>query len=137
MIKLSNNVSINDNEVDLIAIRAQGSGGQNVNKVSSAIHLRFNIKQSSLPEFYKDRLLNLNDNRISQDGILIIKAQKFRTQEKNKEDAINRMVGLIKQSVKIEKKRKKTRPSKTSQRKRIESKKKHGQNKRLRGKVSI
>ncbi|PWK50715.1 alternative ribosome rescue aminoacyl-tRNA hydrolase ArfB [Pleionea mediterranea] len=137
MIKLSNNVSLSDNEVELIAIRAQGSGGQNVNKVSSAIHLRFDIKQSSLPEFYKERLLNLNDNRINQDGVLVIKAQKFRTQEKNKEDAINRMVGLIKESVKVEKKRKKTKPSKSSQRKRIESKKKHGQNKRLRGKVDI
>ena len=84
MIKLSNNVSLSDNEVELIAIRAQGSGGQNVNKVSSAIHLRFDIKQSSLPEFYKERLLNLNDNRINQDGVLVIKAQKFRTQEKIK-----------------------------------------------------
>jgi len=137
VIKLSNNVSIPENEVDFNAIRAQGSGGQNVNKVSSAIHLRFDIRNSSLPEFYKERLLALSDSRITSDGILVIKAQSFRTQEKNKEDAINRLVNIIRDAVKVKKKRKKTKPTKSSQRKRLDSKKKHGSRKQLRGKVDF
>ncbi len=137
MIKLSNNVSLADSEVELNAIRSQGSGGQNVNKVATAIHLRLDIPNSSLPEFYKQRLLALSDNRINSDGVLIIKAQSFRTQEQNKEDAIRRMVAIVRDAIKEQKTRRKTRPTQSSQRKRLDSKKKHGKRKQLRGKVDI
>lgn len=96
MLKISNSVTIQEWEIQLSPIRAQGNGGQNVNKVASAIHLRFDIRHSSLPDFYKERLLALSDSRISKDGVIIIKAQQFRTQEQNKEDALNRLQALIK-----------------------------------------
>jgi len=129
-------LTISENEIELSAIRAQGAGGQNVNKVSSAIHLRFDIKASSLPDYCKQRLLNLNDKRINKDGVLIIKAQQFRTQEKNRADAFERLHDLIKcASVRL-KQRRPTKATKGSQRRRMDSKTLRGKTKTLRGKVS-
>ena len=135
MLQISRNLQIPDNEIDLQAIRAQGSGGQNVNKVASAIHLRFDIRASSLPDRYKERLLALSDQRITSDGVVVIKAQQFRTQEKNKENALARLAQLIK-SITVEQKiRKATRPTLGSKRRRMDSKTKRGRTKSLRGKV--
>jgi ribosome-associated protein len=132
MLDISPHVSIPDSEIDIHAMRSQGAGGQHVNKVSSAIHLRFDIAASSLPPFYKEELLKLRDNRISADGVITIKAQQYRSQEQNREDALNRLRALI-QSVAIpRKKRKATRPTKSSKNRRLESKKKAGRLKALR-----
>jgi ribosome-associated protein len=135
MLQISNNVSIADNEIDLSAIRSQGAGGQNVNKVSSAIHLRFDINASSLPDFYKTRLLNLKDSRISKQGIIIIKAQRYRTQEKNRLEALQRLQELIKSVIAVKKKRVSTKPSKASKTRRMDDKKRKGRDKQLRRKV--
>jgi len=135
MLKISNNVSIPIDEVDISAIRAQGAGGQNVNKVSSAIHLRFDVQSSSLPDYYKQRLLALSDQRLTRDGVIVIKAQRYRTQEKNREEALSRLVEIIKGVGVVQKKRRATKPTKASKKRRMDSKTKRGKTKSLRGKV--
>jgi ribosome-associated protein len=137
MLVITPSLSLPDNEVHLEAIRAQGAGGQNVNKVSSAVHLRFDIRASSLPEIYKERLLALKDSRITDEGVIVIKGQQFRTQLKNRDDALTRLAELIR-TVTVEKKpRRATKPSKSSQQKRVDSKKKQGQTKALRRRVDM
>lgn len=135
MLQIAPAVSIPDNEIEIRAIRAQGPGGQNVNKVSSAIHLRFDIPRSSLAEECKRRLLRSKDNRLSQDGVLIIKAQRSRSQEKNREEALNRLQQFISEALAEKRERIATRPSRSVRKKRLEQKRHQSQTKSLRSKV--
>lgn len=135
MVKISNSVSLEESEIEFSAIRAQGSGGQKVNKVSAAIHLRFDIEASSLPQTYKEKLLALKDKRITKEGIIVIKSQQHRSQEQNKEDAIERLIELIKSVNIVQKRRVATKPTKGSVKRRLQSKKKHADKKSLRKKV--
>ncbi len=137
MLSISQQVEIPDAEIDIQAIRAQGAGGQNVNKVSSAIHLRFDIGASSLPDFYKQELLKLRDKRISNDGTIVIKAQRYRSQDKNRTEALSRLQALVKSVALPRKKRKPTKPTIGSIKRRVDSKTRRGQLKGLRGRVDI
>lgn len=128
-------ISIPEHELAWQAIRAQGSGGQNVNKVSTAVHLRFDIRASSLPDACKERLLAMNDHRITDEGVVVIKAQSFNSQLKNRDDALNRLAELVRAALVVPKKRRPTRPTKSSQARRMDSKTKRGQAKALRGRV--
>lgn len=132
MLRITSSIFIPDHEIDVHAIRSQGAGGQNVNKVSTAIHLRFDIRASSLPQRCKDELLKLLDHRISGDGVITIKAQQFRTQERNRDEALERLCALIQRVTIPRKKRKATAPTRSSQNRRIESKKRQGRLKALR-----
>ncbi len=135
MLTISNNVSLDENEITFEAIRAQGSGGQKVNKTSVAIHLRFDIAASSLPDFYKEKLLALKDKRITKEGIIVIKSRQHRSQEQNREEALERLAELVKSVNVVQKKRIATKPTKGAVKRRLQSKKKHAQKKKMRGKV--
>ena len=136
MLRISDNVKIPDEEMEITAIRAQGAGGQNVNQVSSAVHLRFDVRASSLPDFYKQCLLAIDDRRLNKDGVIVIKAQRHRTREKNRAEALQRLAALVRSATFVPKRRKPGRPTRSSQRKRLDQKSRRGNTKALRGKVT-
>ena len=136
MLRINANIVIQDSELEFSAIRSQGAGGQNVNKVASAIHLRFDIPSSSLPDTVKQRLMQLNDRRINSDGVVVIKAQRFRAQEKNRADALARLQSLVRSALVTRRKRIPTRATASSKARHLDSKTRRGQHKQLRGKVT-
>ena len=136
MLHITNQIAIPTSEIEISAVRSQGPGGQNVNKVSTASHLRFNIEESSLPEYIKKRLLMLGDKRITKEGVVVIKSQQYRSQEKNREEALRRLQELVRSVTVTPKKRKSTKPTPVSQKRRLDKKSRRGKIKELRRKIT-